>query len=114
MTRSQDSTLSAQEADVRARFWRTAKKAARHVPFMQDVVAAYYCALDSKTPLKAKGILLAALGYFVLPVDAIPDVLAGIGFTDDVAVLAAAIAAVRAHMTPAHLLAAKRALDETD
>lgn len=107
-------TSSDREADVRVRFWRTARKAARQVPFMQDVVAGYYCALDRKTPLKAKAILLAALGYFVLPADAVPDVLVGIGFTDDAAVLMAAITAVRAHMTPAHSLAAKQALDDTD
>ncbi len=98
------------ESEVSAKFWRTAKKAARHIPFMEDVVAAYYCALDSNTPLKAKGILLAALGYFVLPTDAIPDFIFGLGFTDDVAVLTAAIAAVRAHITPAHRLAAREAL----
>jgi uncharacterized membrane protein YkvA (DUF1232 family) len=98
------------ETEVRAKFWRTAKKAARHIPFMEDVVAAYYCALDKNTPLRAKGILLAALGYFVLPTDAIPDFVFGLGFTDDVALLTAAIAAVRAHITPAHRLAAREAI----
>ena len=43
------------ENELRENFWRTAKKAARHVPFMEEVVAAYYCALDRKTPLRAKG-----------------------------------------------------------
>lgn len=100
------------EQEVREKFWRTAKKAARHVPFMEDVVAAYYCVLDADTPLRAKGILIAALGYFVLPVDAIPDVIFGLGFTDDIAVLSAAIAAVRTHITPAHKAAAKDALAE--
>lgn len=98
--------------DVYENFWRTARKAARHVPFMEDVVAAYYCALDKRTPLRVKGILLAALGYFVLPADTIPDVLLGIGFTDDLAVLTAAISAVRAHITPAHKAAARDALLE--
>ena len=98
------------EEEFRERFWRTAKRAARHMPFMEELVAAYYCALDRQTPLRAKAILLAALGYFVLPADTIPDVILGLGFTDDIAVLTAAIAAVRAHMTPAHRLAAKRAL----
>jgi uncharacterized membrane protein YkvA (DUF1232 family) len=102
----------ADESEVRAKFWHTAKKAARHIPFMEDVVAAYYCALDRNTPLRAKAILLAALGYFVLPTDAVPDILLGIGFTDDIAVLSAAVAAVRAHITPAHRLAAKEALAE--
>ncbi|MEI5681914.1 MULTISPECIES: YkvA family protein [unclassified Mesorhizobium] len=106
--------LRGDEKRVRDRFWHTAKRAARHVPFMEDVIAAYYCALDSKTPLRAKGILLGALAYFVLPTDAIPDIIFGLGFTDDIAVLSAAIAAVRAHITPAHRLAAKEALEELD
>ncbi|MES0008707.1 YkvA family protein [Mesorhizobium sp. M0062] len=98
------------ESEVRAKFWRTAKKAARQIPFMEEVVAGYYCALDRKTPLRAKGILLAALGYFVLPVDVIPDFVFGLGFTDDIAVLTAAISAVSAHITPAHRKAAKEAI----
>ena len=104
-------TADAAENEVREKFWRTAKKAARQVPFMDEVVAAYYCALDSKTPFRAKAVLLAALGYFVLPVDTIPDVILGLGFTDDIAVLTAAITAMRAHMTPAHRMSAREALD---
>lgn len=100
------------ERNLRENFWRTAKKAARHVPFMEDVVAAYYCALDKETPLRAKGILVAALGYFILPADTIPDVIFGLGFTDDIAVLTAAITAVRAHLKPAHKAAAREALAE--
>lgn len=105
-----NNAADAGEGEVRERFWRTARKAARQVPFMDEVVAAYYCALDRNTPVRAKAILLAALGYFILPADTIPDIVIGLGFTDDVAVLTAAIAAVRAHMTPAHRLAAKEAL----
>lgn len=101
---------SANESEVREKFWRKAKTAARHVPFMEEVVAGYYCAMDKNTPLRAKGILLAALAYFILPVDTIPDVVLGLGFTDDIAVLTAALTAVRAHMTPAHRLAAKESL----
>ena len=98
------------EGEVREKFWPTAKKAARQIPFMDEVVAAYYCAMDRQTPLRAKGILLAALGYFVLPVDFVPDFIFGLGFTDDLAVLTAAITAVSAHITPAHRQAAKNAL----
>ena len=102
------------EADVRDRFWRTARRAARQVPFMEDVVAAYYAALDRATPLKVRGTLLAALAYFVMPADMIPDFIAGFGFTDDVAVLTAAIAAIRAHITPAHREMARGALEDVD
>jgi uncharacterized membrane protein YkvA (DUF1232 family) len=98
------------ERRVRADFWRTARRAARHVPFMDEVAAAYYCAIDPKTPFRVRGTLLAALAYFVLPLDVIPDFLVGVGFTDDVAVLTAAITAIRGHIKPAHRAAARKML----
>lgn len=110
--KSESTGRTADEADLRRRFWHTARRAARQVPFMDEVVAAYYCALDSDTPFRAKAILLGALGYFVLPTDSIPDIILGFGFTDDIAVLTAAISAVRSHITPAHRLAARQALEE--
>jgi len=100
------------EAEVRSKFWRTLKRAARQVPFMEDVVAGYYTALDRGTPLKARGTLLAALAYFVMPADLIPDFVVGFGFTDDVAVLTAALAAIRGHIKPAHREAAREALSD--
>ena len=95
---------------VRDRFWATLRKAARQIPYVDEVVAAYYCALDPATPQRVRAMLLAALAYFILPIDAIPDFLAGIGFGDDVTVLIATVAMVRAHITPAHREAALRAL----
>ena len=99
---------------VKQGFWKAARRAGRMVPFMDEVVAAYYCALDQKTPTRVRITLMAALAYFVLPFDIIPDMLVGIGFTDDVAVLMAALTAVRTHITPAHRLAARQALEETE
>ncbi len=112
MAKTTRTTATANESDIRDTFWRTARRAAQQIPFMEEVVASYFCALDKKTPLRAKGILLAALAYFVLPADAVPDVFFGIGFTDDIAVLTAAISAVRAHITPSHRSAAREALGD--
>ena len=98
------------EERVREKFWRTTKRAARTIPFMDEVVAAYYCALDKDTPARARGILLGALAYFVLPTDFIPDFLISFGFTDDLAVLTAAITAIRTHIKDEHREAAKKAL----
>lgn len=81
------------------------------VPLAEELVAAYYCAFDSATPLKAKGILLGALAYFILPFDVIPDFILGLGFTDDMAVLLAAFNVVRTHMTDAHRERARDTLD---
>ncbi|PWV98277.1 uncharacterized membrane protein YkvA (DUF1232 family) [Hoeflea marina] len=100
----------AQEQKVRAGFWRTLTRAASQIQFAEDVVAGYYCALDPKTPARARAILFGALAYFVLPADAVPDFLAFIGFSDDLAVLTMAIATVRGHMTEAHKAAARKAL----
>ena len=110
--RPQDATAPERLAsrEFRDKFWRTVGRAAARIPFMEEVVAAYYCALDDRTPLRAKGILFGALAYFVLPTDTIPDFILGLGFTDDVAVLGAAIAAIRSNLKPAHRLAAREAL----
>lgn len=97
---------------VRKRFWSTFRKAARYIPFAEDLVAAYYCALDPKTPHSVRAILLAALAYFILPFDIIPDFIVGLGYTDDATVLLAAISMVRSHITPIHREAARRALAE--
>lgn len=99
---------------VRSRFWTTLRKAARSIPFSEELVAAYYCALDPATPHRVRAILLGALAYFVLPFDAVPDILAGAGFADDVTILAAAISAVAAHIAPRHREAARDALRDEE
>jgi uncharacterized membrane protein YkvA (DUF1232 family) len=54
--------------------------------------------------------LLGALGYFVMPVDIIPDFFAVIGYSDDVAVLTLAFSMIRGHIRQEHYDAADRAL----
>ena len=90
------------EATVRAGFWQKARKTLGRVPFSEDAVAAFHCATDPVTPLAIRVTLFGALGYFVLPFDVIPDVILGLGYTDDAAVLAAAFTAARMHITEAH------------
>lgn len=105
-----DDTQSRRERAVRKKFWPTFKRAVRQIPFSRDVVAGFYCALDPESPARVRGILLAAFAYFILPFDAIPDVFALVGFSDDIAVLSAALAMVNSHMKPKHYHAADRAL----
>ncbi|MDF1633294.1 YkvA family protein [Mycoplana sp. MJR14] len=99
-----------QRKRVRKRFWPVLKRAIRQIPFSRDLVAAYFCAFDPRTPTRVRGILLAALAYFVLPLDGIPDLFAVVGFSDDVAVLTAAFAAIRGHIREDHYVDADRAL----
>ncbi|RLQ89111.1 YkvA family protein [Notoacmeibacter ruber] len=109
-----DRERAEREDRVRRSFWTKLKRVARQIPFIEDLVAAYYCALDPHVPIKARGILLAALAYFILPFDFLPDIILGIGFTDDMAVLMYAISTIRGHMTEAHYAAARKALADED
>lgn len=75
---------------------------AGQIPFADDLASAYYCARDPLTPVKAKAVLFAAVAYFVMPVDMVPDAIVGLGFTDDAAVLATALGVVGAHVKERH------------
>lgn len=94
--------MARNEETVRSGFWPKLKRVLAQVPFAEDAVAAWYCAFDPQTPLKVRGMLLAALAYFVLPFDLVPDMIAGLGFTDDLSVLLTAIGLVQAHLRPEH------------
>ena len=101
-------------ANVRKKFWSVMKKAARQIPIMEEVVAGYYCAFDAKTPFKVRLSLIGALAYFVLPIDIVPDIIVGIGFGDDLALLAYVLKTVHSSITDEHRLRAKQALSEHD
>lgn len=105
------SVLRVNEVRVRQGFWPKIGRVAARIPFANQAVAVYYAARDPETPMAAKGIMLGALAYFVMPVDAIPDVLAGIGFTDDAAVITAVIATLGANIRKRHRELAEKALD---
>ena len=102
-----------QERTVRRDFWTALKQFAGRLPFVEDLVAAYYCALDPATPMRVRGILLAALAYFIVRWRYRPLTwlwrFPGLGFTDDAAVLTA-LFGLSSHITPVHRAAAAKAL----
>ncbi|MGA8653258.1 MAG: YkvA family protein [Xanthobacteraceae bacterium] len=102
--------MAEDEQALKRRFWQKLRALAARLPFAEDLVAAHYCAFDRQTPAHVKAALVGALAYFVLPADMIPDVLPVIGYTDDAAMLAAAIRLVASHITPDHREAARRTL----
>ncbi len=95
-------------------FWPKLRRTIGRIPFTDDLLAAYYCATDRTTPGYVKAVLFAALAYFVVPTDLIPDFIAAFGYTDDASVLAGAIATVRRHITPAHRDRAAAYLERAD
>lgn len=99
-------------ADIDApRFLATIRRVARHVPFARQAVAMYYATLDKQTPMWVKGMVAGALAYFLLPIDAIADVLPLIGFSDDAGVMFATYQAVSKHVTEDHELKAREFLE---
>jgi len=87
---------------VRRGFWPKLRKLAPRLPFAAEAAALWFAARDPQTPVAAKAVMFAALAYFVLPADVVPDWIVGLGFTDDAAVIAAALAMVGRAITPAH------------
>ncbi|HMB77273.1 MAG TPA: YkvA family protein [Kiloniellaceae bacterium] len=101
------------EARVERGFWSKFKTLAGRLPFAEDLLAAFYCARDPASPRQVRITLMAALAYFVVPSDLIPDVFVSLGFTDDAAVLYVALKTVAGYVTEDHRRQARRVLAET-
>jgi uncharacterized membrane protein YkvA (DUF1232 family) len=103
-------TFQEQERTVIRDFWTALKQFAGRLPFVEDLVAAYYCALDPATPKRVRGMLLAALAYFTFRrYRPLTLIWRGLAFTDDAAVLTA-VFGLTSHIKPVHRAAAARAL----
>ncbi|MDH3230899.1 MAG: YkvA family protein [Alphaproteobacteria bacterium] len=99
------------EARVQGGFWRKLRRYARRIPFAEEAVAAWYCTRDPQTPGHIRAAALAALAYFVIPTDALPDFLPTLGFADDAAMFWAVWQMIRKHVTDEHRGKAAQALD---
>lgn len=95
-------------------FWnkvkRYAKKAGRRI--LEPALVLYFCMQDDDTPAWAKGVIVSALGYFILPMDAIPDLTPVVGFGDDLGVLTVALGIVAVHIKAEHRDRAKQRLQQ--
>ncbi len=76
-------------SEEKEKFWgklaKFAKKAGASVVYA--VLLLYFTLKKPDVPVKEKTTIIGALGYFILPVDLIPDMAVGIGFTDDLGAL---------------------------
>ncbi len=90
------------------RLWKTLRTAAVSAGRKTLVTALtlFYCLQDRDTPTWAKGVIVGALGYLILPMDLIPDVLPGIGYGDDWGALVAALGTVAAYVKDEHKMKA--------
>jgi uncharacterized membrane protein YkvA (DUF1232 family) len=90
-------------------FWPKIRRVAARVPFAEDAVALWFCALDRETPAATKALLFGALAWFVVPKPFRPKRLPipGLMLADEAAVIAAAIALAKRSIQPRHREAAR-------
>ncbi|MFT6276583.1 MAG: uncharacterized membrane protein YkvA (DUF1232 family) [Halioglobus sp.] len=69
-----------------------AKSAGKEV--VEKALLLYYAGQQEKAPAWAKATIVASLGYFIAPLDAIVDLTPVVGYADDLGVLVLALAAV--------------------
>ena len=97
-----------------ATFWRKLRGmvaiAGRKTLFSSLVL--FNCLKDRDTPAWARGVIVGALGYLILPTDLIPDMLPGVGYGDDWSTIVVALGTVAAYIKETHKLRAKEQLDK--
>jgi uncharacterized membrane protein YkvA (DUF1232 family) len=97
-----------------ATFWRKLRGmvaiAGRKTLFSSLVL--FNCLKDRDTPAWARGVIVGALGYLILPTDLIPDMLPGAGYGDDWSAIVVALGTVAAYIKETHKLRAKEQLDK--
>lgn len=89
-----------EEAFSENSFWDKLKHYARSAgrEVVEKALLLYYAMQEEKAPAWAKATIAGALGYFIVPLDAIADLTPAVGYADDLGVLALAIAAVAAYI----------------
>lgn len=85
-------------------FWSKLRHQAQNIgqSVLVPALTLYHAAQDSNTPLWAKTTIYGALGYLILPLDAIPDLIPVAGYSDDLSVLLAALGTVTLYIKDEH------------
>lgn len=95
-------------------FWDKIKKYGKTAgaKVVYNALKLYYAAVSKETPAGIKALIYGALGYFIFPVDLVPDVIPVVGFADDLVALTTAIASASAYITPTIKAKAKEKLED--
>lgn len=98
------------EESLMTKISRFAKKAGLNTTYY--VLLLYQMLISGKTPLKYKAIVIGALGYFICPIDLIPDIMIGTGFLDDASILMFALTTISDSITPEIRMDARKRLHQ--
>lgn len=81
-------------------FWEKVKNVGKKVPFINDAIALFNYIKDSDVPWYRRSLAVGALAYFIMPVDAIPDITPIVGYLDDAVVITATVAWLGSELQP--------------
>jgi len=95
-------------------FWDKVRKVAKKagVKVIYAALLLYYVLRNPATSAADRAKILGALGYFIIPMDLIPDFLPVAGYTDDLAALSWALYCVAKNITPEVKIQARQKLGE--
>ncbi len=90
------------------------KKVAQKVGLkgVYSVLLLFYVLVDGDVSIKDRAIIIGALGYFIFPIDLMPDLILALGYTDDLAMLLFSVGKIRKSITPEIERKAKKKLQE--
>jgi uncharacterized membrane protein YkvA (DUF1232 family) len=93
--------------------WRTLGNAAAHAgkKTLFSALMLFHCLKDRDTPAWARGVILGALGYLILPTDLVPDIIPAAGYGDDWGAIVVALATVAAYIKDEHKARARAQLE---
>lgn len=82
--------------------FQTIKEYAKNagVELIYKVLVLYYTVKIGKLPASSVVLVSAALGYFLLPIDIIPDFMGVVGLSDDAIAIGLAMKEIKKHITP--------------
>jgi len=81
-------------------FWEKVERVGKKISFAKDIRALFNYFSDKNIPWYRKSIVLGALIYFIVPIDAIPDISPLIGYLDDLGVITAVIKYLGSELVP--------------
>ncbi|CDO03639.1 hypothetical protein BN988_02157 [Oceanobacillus picturae] len=96
------------------RFWKKVQKFSKKAgtSVVYAVLLLYYTLQKPDVPMKVKATIVGALGYFILPLDVIPDFAIGAGYADDLSVVLFALIQVAIYVDDEVKLKAKNKLKD--
>jgi uncharacterized membrane protein YkvA (DUF1232 family) len=85
---------------VEANLWPKLEKFGKKISFTRDIKALFRYMRDADVAWYRKAIVVAALVYFISPIDAVPDFIPLVGYLDDLGVIAATLKYLGHELTP--------------